>query len=53
VTEALFAVARARGCKGLWLGTESDNDAALTLYRSMAGDEVTFVGFGWDGAFDA
>jgi hypothetical protein len=34
------------------LGTEPDNDAALALYRAMGGDEVPFVGFGWDGALD-
>jgi ribosomal protein S18 acetylase RimI-like enzyme len=50
VTERLMEVARARGCKGIWLGTEPDNDAALALYRSLGGDEEAFVGFGWDGA---
>ena len=52
VSEALFAEVRARGCQGIWLGTEPDNDAALALYRAMGGDEVPFVGFGWDGALD-
>jgi ribosomal protein S18 acetylase RimI-like enzyme len=50
VMERLFAIARARGCQGIWLGTEPDNDAALALYRSMGGEEVPFVGFGWDDA---
>ncbi len=50
VTERLIAVARARGCKGIWLGTEPDNDAALALYRGLGGDEEPFVGFGWDDA---
>ncbi|MCW3782383.1 GNAT family N-acetyltransferase [Defluviimonas salinarum] len=48
----LFAEARARGCVGIWLGTETDNGPALALYRRLGGDEVPFVGFGWDGAFD-
>jgi ribosomal protein S18 acetylase RimI-like enzyme len=52
VTEALFAVARARGCEGIWLGTEPDNTPALALYRKLGGDEQPFVGFGWDGALD-
>jgi aminoglycoside 6'-N-acetyltransferase I len=50
VTEHLIAAARARGCVGAWLGTEPDNVAALALYRSMEGEEETFVGFGWDDA---
>ncbi|MEZ5777302.1 MAG: GNAT family N-acetyltransferase [Paracoccaceae bacterium] len=52
VTERLFAVARARGCEGVWLGTERDNIAARALYRSLGGNEVPGVYFGWDGAFD-
>jgi aminoglycoside 6'-N-acetyltransferase I len=52
VTEHLFAIARARGCEGIWLGTEHDNSAALALYRSLGGDEVKGVYFGWDGALD-
>lgn len=47
----LMEAARTRGCKGIWLGTEPDNAAALGLYRSLGGDEVSFVGFGWDDAF--
>ena len=48
VSERLMDVARARGCEGIWLGTETDNTAALALYRSMDGDEVDGVYFGWD-----
>jgi aminoglycoside 6'-N-acetyltransferase I len=51
VTQALIDHARARGCQGIWLGTEPDNVAALALYRSLGGEEMTFVGFGWDDAF--
>lgn len=50
VTQVLLDRARARGCQGIWLGTEPDNVAALALYRSLGGEEVTFVGFGWDDA---
>lgn len=53
VTEAIFAVARARGCRGIWLGADLDNAPAQALYRALGGDEVMIVGFGWDGAFDA
>ena len=53
VTQALMDHARDLGCdEGIWLGTETDNDAALALYRGLAGDEEVFVGFAWDGAFD-
>lgn len=52
-TQALIDHARDLGCdEGIWLGTETDNAAALALYRSMAGQEQVFVGFAWDGAFD-
>ena len=46
----LIDLGRARGCQGIWLGTEPDNVAALGLYRKLGGDEVAFVGFGWDDA---
>lgn len=52
MTGRLFDAARARGCRGIWLGTEPENVPALALYRSMNGDERTFVGFSWEGAFD-
>ncbi|MCC5976200.1 MAG: GNAT family N-acetyltransferase [Rubellimicrobium sp.] len=52
VLEALFAAARARGCKGIWVATEPDNDAARGLYRKLGGDEIDCVAYGWDGAFD-
>ena len=31
---ALTELARERGCYGMWVSTESDNDAALATYRS-------------------
>lgn len=52
ITGRLFEVARARGCLGIWLGTETDNGAALALYRKLGGEEVQGVYFGWDGALD-
>lgn len=51
--QQMMAMGRAHGCEGLWLGTEPDNIAALALFHSLQGDEVPFIGFGWDGAFDA
>jgi ribosomal protein S18 acetylase RimI-like enzyme len=48
--QRMIAIGRARGCEGIWLGTEPENDAALALYRSLGGDEKLFVGFGWDDA---
>lgn len=50
VTRALIDIARDRGCKGVWLGTETDNHAALGLYRSLKGEELPGVFFGWDDA---
>ncbi len=54
VAEALMRhmldLARARGCEGLWLGTEPGNAPALGLYRKLGGKEVPFIGFGWDEA---
>jgi ribosomal protein S18 acetylase RimI-like enzyme len=48
--DRMIATARARGCQGIWLGTEPDNVAALALYRKLGGKEQVFVGFGWDDA---
>jgi len=39
LVNALGAVARAQGCYGMWVGTESDNEAALATYRSAGFDE--------------
>lgn len=49
---ALIEAGRARGCKGAWLGTEPGNAPARALYRSLGGQEMPFIGYGWDGAFD-
>jgi ribosomal protein S18 acetylase RimI-like enzyme len=34
LVEALADLARARDCYGMWVGTESDNAAALATYRA-------------------
>jgi len=41
LVEALEVVARARGCYGMWVLTDADNDAALATYRSAGSDEGT------------
>lgn len=51
LTEHMFARAREMGCQGIWLGTETDNEPALAHYRKLGGQEMVFVGFGWDDAF--
>lgn len=48
---AMFDIARARGCVGIWLATEPDNIPALGLYRKLGGEELALTGFAWDGAF--
>lgn len=52
LAEEMFTIARMRGCKGIWLGTEADNAPALSLYRNLGGDELPGVYFGWDGALN-
>ena len=51
VSRALIERARARGCNGIWLGTEPENIPARSLYRKLGGEECSIVGYGWDGAF--
>jgi aminoglycoside 3-N-acetyltransferase I len=46
---ALAGIARGRGCYGMWVGTEVDNDAALATYRRAgARDEAGFTLLNWD-----
>ena len=52
LVESMINIARARGCDGIWLGTEQDNLPAIGLYRSLEAEEVAGVYFGWDGAFE-
>ena len=46
ITRCLKAIARARGCQGIWLGAEADNAPALALFRTLGGDELAGVYFG-------
>jgi ribosomal protein S18 acetylase RimI-like enzyme len=53
VAKALLSALRdeavQRGCRGMWTGTEADNEAALTTYRSLGAtvdDESVFIT--WD-----
>lgn len=49
LVQALTGIARERGCYGMWVGTETDNDAALATYRKTgAADEAPFVLLSWD-----
>jgi ribosomal protein S18 acetylase RimI-like enzyme len=45
--QKLFDCAREAGCTYAWLGTETDNDAANALYRSLGGkgQEMNFYEF--------
>jgi aminoglycoside 3-N-acetyltransferase I len=46
---ALAGVARASGCYGMWVGTETDNGAAQATYRKAgASEEAPFVLLNWD-----
>ncbi|MGA5165121.1 MULTISPECIES: GNAT family N-acetyltransferase [Streptomyces] len=48
LTRALAAVARERGCYGMWVGVDTDNDPALATYRSAgAGDDGEFAMLTW------
>ena len=49
LVEALVALARKRGCRGMWTGTESDNTAALATYSSAGAtaSEGTVI-LNWD-----
>jgi len=38
LVEALAALARERGCYGMWVGTEADNAAALATYRAAGAE---------------
>lgn len=41
------AEAEARGCVGMWWGTDADNAEAIALYRKLGCDEVAGVFFGF------
>lgn len=49
----LMDMARARGCEGIWLATETDNAPARALYTSLEARETEgVVVYDWDGAMD-
>ena len=49
LVRALAGVARANGCYGMWVGTETDNAAAQATYRKAgASEEAPFVLLNWD-----
>jgi ribosomal protein S18 acetylase RimI-like enzyme len=52
MVQRAIAIARDRGARGVWLGTEEENAEAIAFYRAMGASELRGVFFGWDGAFD-
>ncbi|WP_405810229.1 GNAT family N-acetyltransferase [Streptomyces sp. NBC_01520] len=49
LTDALAAEARRRGCYGMWVGVERDNEAALATCRAAgAGDDGVFAMRTWE-----
>jgi aminoglycoside 3-N-acetyltransferase I len=49
LVNALAALARERGCYGMWVGVDTDNAAALATYRRAgAHEEAPAVVFSWD-----
>ncbi|MEU7582181.1 GNAT family N-acetyltransferase [Streptomyces sp. NPDC041068] len=48
LVHALAALARERGCYGMWVGVDTDNEAASATYRSAGGkDEGEFASINW------
>ncbi len=53
MTAKLIAIARARGCEGIWLATEKDNVPARALYHALGARETgDIVVYDWDGAMN-
>jgi ribosomal protein S18 acetylase RimI-like enzyme len=49
LVEALAEIGRERGCYGMWVGTEHDNEAAQKTYRRAgATEEEPFLLLNWD-----
>ncbi|PRX24234.1 GNAT family N-acetyltransferase [Actinoplanes italicus] len=49
LVDAMAALAREKGCYGMWVATENDNKAALATYRRAGADEeMTFTLLSWD-----
>ena len=50
IVQSLLDVARARGCDGVWLGTEADNGSARGLYDKLGARATEgVVIYDWDG----
>ena len=41
LVQALAALSREKGCYGMWVAVDSDNEAALATYRRAQADEET------------
>ena len=53
LTGELIKLARAKGCKGIWLATETNNRQARALYQKLGARETeAIVVYDWDGALD-
>jgi ribosomal protein S18 acetylase RimI-like enzyme len=49
LVDALAGIARERGCYGMWVATERDNEAAQRTYRRAgANEEEPFLLLSWD-----
>jgi len=48
LVDALAGIARERGCRGMWVGVETDNEAALATYASAgASNDGPFIMKSW------
>ncbi|MFC9258111.1 GNAT family N-acetyltransferase [Amycolatopsis thailandensis] len=48
LVDALAGLARERGCRGMWVGVETDNEAALATYAAAgAANEGPFIMQSW------
>ncbi|GAA4932877.1 GNAT family N-acetyltransferase [Actinoplanes utahensis] len=49
LVEALATLAREKGCYGMWVATDADNEAALATYRRAgAAEEMSFTMLSWN-----
>lgn len=48
LVEALEAVGRERGCYGMWVLTDDDNEAAMATYTRAGGRASPHLMFEWD-----
>ena len=47
LVDALRSLARSRGCTGLWVPFDDDNEAARATYRSLSPDEEAATVIAW------